>query len=770
MTKSVYPPVSVEVVEAALAHIDPNCSREQWVKAGMAIQDELESAGKPLFMEWSSRGSSFSKRDAEATWNSFSPGSGITIGTLFAAAKEGGFRFEHKGDVSEEELQRRRQEREERMKRYEAEQKAKKERQERKAATAEELAARLPELLEHEYLDLKRCKAYCLREWNDRIFIPVYSMIDDSVTSYQTIGMDVTADGGYKPDKKFCSGGSMDHSYICLPCNIIRNVNLQKVVFCEGYATGATIHEATGLPVIVCFNCGNMKKVLSRFVMRSPASEIIVAADNDWHHADGRNPGIESAREAITRAGKGRLAYPHFTAEQIAQFKADEIQPTDFNDLVSVLGWSMEQVRAEVLRTEDVIKEAADPVERQAAIEAMKPFLQKDTYDNSRSAICTAMRFPSIIGYELAFDTFTNVFQSRMGKGPLRQIDEDTIFTKVSLKLEAFKIKKPSTDVVKESLKYVAKEYGAYDSCIAWLEEHIPEWDGVPRVADFFLKHCECHNEIYSDEYVKAVGEYFFTATWGRMMAVDVPVKADISPMLIGKQGIGKSTLVKAICPRSDWFGTLDFADKNDDMFRKMIGKVLMEFSEIAGADKRTRESVKAFLSKENDAWVPKYKEQTVTMNRRCTFVMTTNVMRPISDSTGGRRHAPLVAQKIHLQDVTRDNLQLWAEAKVLYEQNGVMFQDVEKCSKQDQVAQNFTAELCKEAEILAYAEKHTQLGGFRLVDLLTEVYQMSAESAERSKSLQMTVSDILTREGYVSKRGYCASTRSRPWMWFRDH
>ena len=34
---------------------------------------------------------------------------------------------------------------------------------------------------------------------------------------------------------------------------------------------------------------------------------------------------------------------------------------------------------------------------------------------------------------------------------------------------------------------------------------------------------------------------------------------------------------------------------------------------------------------------------------------------------------------------------------------------------------------------------------------------------------LQATIADVLCREGYAHKRGFCAVTRNRPMMWFKD-
>jgi len=55
------------------------------------------------------------------------------------------------------------------------------------------------------------------------------------------------------------------------------------VVIAEGFATAATIREATGLAVAVAFDSGNLLEVARAFRERDPQRPIVIAADNDHH-------------------------------------------------------------------------------------------------------------------------------------------------------------------------------------------------------------------------------------------------------------------------------------------------------------------------------------------------------------------------------------------------------------------------------------------------------------------------------------------------------
>ena len=54
-----------------------------------------------------------------------------------------------------------------------------------------------------------------------------------------------------------------------------------RIWVCEGWATGQTVHDATGEFVIVCFDAGNVESVVSRIRPQYPRSEFFLAGDND---------------------------------------------------------------------------------------------------------------------------------------------------------------------------------------------------------------------------------------------------------------------------------------------------------------------------------------------------------------------------------------------------------------------------------------------------------------------------------------------------------
>jgi len=77
----------------------------------------------------------------------------------------------------------------------------------------------------------------------------------------------------------------------------------------EGYATGCTAHMATGWPVFVAFDAGNLEHVAEAVRLRYPHSKIVLFADDDFDHPD--NPGRVKAEAAARAVGGVAVLPPH---------------------------------------------------------------------------------------------------------------------------------------------------------------------------------------------------------------------------------------------------------------------------------------------------------------------------------------------------------------------------------------------------------------------------------------------------------------------------
>jgi len=110
------------------------------------------------------------------------------------------------------------------------------------------------------YLDRKQIKPFGVRFHGQTLVIPMVR--EGKIRSLQSIKYD-----GFK---KFLKGGEVSGCYYLIE-------GQGKVALVEGFATGASVHMATGWNVVVCFSASNLPKVAPYFRKK----DCIVCADND---------------------------------------------------------------------------------------------------------------------------------------------------------------------------------------------------------------------------------------------------------------------------------------------------------------------------------------------------------------------------------------------------------------------------------------------------------------------------------------------------------
>ncbi|MGL6418714.1 DUF927 domain-containing protein [Aeromonas allosaccharophila] len=79
------------------------------------------------------------------------------------------------------------------------------------------------------------------------------------------------------------------------------------VAICEGYATGLSVHQATGASLYCAMDCGNLAAVAQIARRQHPKARILLCGDND-EHTQG-NPGKTKAEQAAAAIG-GLVALP----------------------------------------------------------------------------------------------------------------------------------------------------------------------------------------------------------------------------------------------------------------------------------------------------------------------------------------------------------------------------------------------------------------------------------------------------------------------------
>ena len=302
----------IDRIREALSFV-PVGGHDERVRVAFMLKSELGDSGRDLWDEWrGDRGSD----EAASVWKSASESGPLKIGTLFHEAKAQGWRDDgHYQKPTPEELARRQRENAERAAKEEADTARE------RADTAAKAAAIWQEATEaaedHPYLIRKGIKPHGARCHKGQAVIPMRD--GGEIHSLQFIGPD--------GDKRFLTGGRVSGCYF----SIGKRDGLKPdgvICIAEGFATGATIHEATGHAVAVAFNAGNLSPVAKAMREKFPDARLILCADDDI--ATPGNPGLNKASEAARIVG-GLLAIPEFGENRPEK-------ATDFNDMAAHCG------------------------------------------------------------------------------------------------------------------------------------------------------------------------------------------------------------------------------------------------------------------------------------------------------------------------------------------------------------------------------------------------------------------------------------------------
>lgn len=165
---------------------------------------------------------------------------------------------------------------------------------------------------DHIYLKRKGVKPHGIRQRSDGVLlVPAYDA-DGVLWGYSRIWPD-----GEK--RYLCQGKKQGCCYTIS--------GSEQIFICEGFSTGASIHEATGATVIISFDCTNLGPVSRMVRDRCPAQNITIAGDDDQFTVS--NPGRSKAERAACEIG-AKAVFPIF--------KDLSTEPTDFNDLATLEG------------------------------------------------------------------------------------------------------------------------------------------------------------------------------------------------------------------------------------------------------------------------------------------------------------------------------------------------------------------------------------------------------------------------------------------------
>ncbi len=459
------------------------------------------------------------------------------------------------------------------------------------------------------------------------LLVPIYSPAGD-IASLQLI-----LDNG---KKLFMKGGSTGGGWF----GIGDWKEATIIVIAEGLATAQSIHQCTGLPVLVAFSANNLEKVAQMARGKNAQTEILIAVDGD---KTGR---LHSAKAA--KAVDGRL-----------------IEAPDSKD------WNDVHVAAGV----EAVRQAFAPIVQQDS-GWRNNLIVKHKPDGTQTVLCRVHNLilflkhtPDFKG-RVRFNNFTNQIEIDGNS-----LDDSALYTiKAELEKKYIPDKLPTKDL-EEAIQVVAKEnqfHPVRDYLIAL------SWDDKPRVMQLFTDYFGAEDS----DYVRAVSQSLLVSAIARVMKPGC--KVDTMVVLEGEQGSYKSTAIIELFSLP-WHAETQASVTDKDFFQNLNGKWVMEFGEMAGITRADSDHIKQILTIRSDRYRPSYGKRSQDFQRQNIFMGTTNNNTYLRDATGARRYLPIASNKINLESIKRDRDQLWAEALFLY-QNGATWWEIPNAQEEQEL------------------------------------------------------------------------------------
>jgi hypothetical protein len=302
-----------------------------------------------------------------------------------------------------------------------------------------------------------------------------------------------------------------------------------------------------------------------------------------------------------------------------------------------------------------------------------------------------------------------------------------------------------------KSAAILVGQQNTFSSLTDWLDSR--HWDGTKRLNDFFHKAYGSEKSAYS----AACAQIMFISAVAR--AYRPGCQADVMVVLIGLQGILKSTGLKALCFRDEWYTDDLGGDFNDRKAAEGLrGKWLIEFGEFNRINRATVESVKSFLTRQVDHYMRPYARTAGDYPRQCTFVGTTNDPHPLQDIEN-RRFMPLKCTCGNIEWIKANRDQLWAEAVHRFKQGGKWWVTVPALEqvvkeRQEDARQADAFEAILEQKLL-WKDKFTIKDAAEAVEVKLD---------RLDKPMQMRIARCLTKIGYQRDRARIAGVRDYYW------
>ena len=204
-----------------------------------------------------------------------------------------------------------------------------------------------------------------------------------------------------------------------------------------------------------------------------------------------------------------------------------------------------------------------------------------------------------------------------------------------------------------------------YDPVNTWLDK-LPQWDGVDRIKELAARVPT--EQPHWEKYLK----YWLVGMVAQWRESDKQLTGNaLTPLLIGRQGCGKTRFCKILLPpelRDYYNDKLNF--KNEfDLNIALTSFALINIDEFDKTTNSQQIVLKYLLSSADVKFRPPYGKTIKQYRRYTSFIGTTNQLQPLVDPTGSRRFVCVGipnGQNIDFTD-NLDHRQLYAQALHLF-------------------------------------------------------------------------------------------------------
>lgn len=464
-------------------------------------------------------------------------------------------------------------------------------------------------------------------------------------------------------DKSFLSGGQKKNAFYVIG----EPMSGRPVVFCEGYATGASVHEASGWCVVVCWDAYNLPGVAGVWRAALPQAEFVIAADCDRFGADpDRNVGIDQARRAAEASG-ARVVWPQFTSALG--------EPTDFNDLAQREGLEAVrlQLQAEPRRPAETAPEAV--AEAPASYTVPGRLCRFDTVsafpdsDSRGRPLPTARNLAELCrrtGIQARYNTIRKELEILVPD--LHATIDNGREVAMSELLDCMHRVRMPISGFESSLCAVA-EANRFNPIADWIEQR--PWDGVSRLQAFYDTVTAATDTRLADgRSLKEVlmRKWMLSAVAAAYERDGVVARGVLT--FVSRQNLGKTRWAKQLAPRA--LGViadgevLNPADR--DSVKRVVSKWIVELGEVdATFRKADIAALKAFISRDSDELRRPYARTESRYARRTVFFASVNDPQFLHDPTGNTRWWTIQASALG-EPASLDMQQVWAELKQRYD------------------------------------------------------------------------------------------------------